>query len=71
VASIGDATAFTDGRQLAAWLKLVSQQLLSDGKPRLLGSSKRGDAYLRPFLPLGGARDFAVGEAENGARDGT
>jgi transposase len=55
VASIGDARSFKNGRQLAAWLGLVPRQHSSGGKPRLLGISKRGDAYLRTLL-IHGAR---------------
>src|SRR5439155_11058727 len=43
VASIGDAKAFANGRQLAAWMGLVPRQYSSGGKPKLLGISKRGD----------------------------
>ncbi|HJV72669.1 MAG TPA: IS110 family transposase [Noviherbaspirillum sp.] len=50
VASIGDARAFSNGRQLAAWLGLVPRQHSSGGKPVLLGISKRGDVYLRTLL---------------------
>src|SRR5450631_3958260 len=45
VASIADAKAFKNGRQLAAWLGLVPRQDSSGGKERLLGISKRGDTY--------------------------
>jgi transposase len=55
VASIGDARAFSNGRQLAAWLGLVPRQHSSGGKPVLLGISKRGDVYLRTLL-IHGAR---------------
>lgn len=55
VASIGDATSFKNGRQLAAWLGLVPRQNSSDGKNALLGISKRGDTYLRTLL-IHGAR---------------
>jgi transposase len=55
VASIGDAKAFSSGRQLAAWLGLVPRQHSSGGKPQLLGISKRGDRYLRTLL-IHGAR---------------
>lgn len=54
-ASIGDARAFKNGRQLAAWLGLVPRQNSSGGKERLLGISKRGDSYLRTLL-IHGAR---------------
>src|SRR5260221_14426923 len=46
VASIGDAKAFKNGRQLAAWMGLVPRQNSSGGTTRLLGISKRGDSYL-------------------------
>jgi transposase len=55
VASIGDASSFKNGRQLAAWLGLVPRQHSSGGKPRLQGISKRGDTYLRTLL-IHGAR---------------
>jgi transposase len=55
VASIGDAKSFKNGRQLAAWLGLVPRQHSTGGKPKLLGISKRGDAYLRTLI-IHGAR---------------
>ena len=55
VASIGDAKNFDNARQFAAWVGLVPRQHSSGGKPRLLGISKRGDAYLRTLL-IHGAR---------------
>jgi transposase len=55
VASIGDASSFKSGRQLAAWLGLVPRQHSSGGKQMLQGISKRGDAYLRTLL-IHGAR---------------
>lgn len=54
-ASVGNASAFKNGREFSAWLGLVPRQLASGGKPRLLGISKRGDAYLRRML-IHGAR---------------
>jgi transposase len=59
VASIADARTFKNGRQLAAWLGLVPRQDSSGGKTRLLGISKRGDAYLRTLL-IHGARSAIV-----------
>jgi transposase len=50
VASIGNASTFKNGRQLAAWLGLVPRQSSSGGKDQLLGISKRGDTYLRTLL---------------------
>jgi transposase len=58
VAAVGDAKTFTSGRHLAAWLGLVPRQHSSGGKERLLGISKRGDAYLRRQL-MHGARALA------------
>jgi transposase len=59
VASIGDAKAFKNGRQLAAWLGLVPRQHSSGGKELLLGISKRGDTYLRTLL-IHGARSVLL-----------
>ena len=55
VASIGDATIFKNGREMAAFIGLVPKQYSSGGKQRLLGISKRGDRYLRCLL-IHGAR---------------
>lgn len=54
-AQVGEATAFRNGRQLAAYLGLVPRQASTGGKARLLGISKRGDSYLRGLL-IHGAR---------------
>jgi transposase len=55
IATIGNANCFKNGRQLSAWLGLVPKQHSSGGKEKLLGISKRGDAYLRTLL-IQGAR---------------
>jgi transposase len=55
LAAVGDAAAFKNGRQFAAWLGLVPKQHSSGGKDKLLGISKRGDVYLRTLL-IHGAR---------------
>ncbi len=55
MASVGNATSFKNGRQLAAWIGLVPRQNSSGGNERLLGISKRGDSYLRTLL-IHGAR---------------
>ncbi|TFB44540.1 IS110 family transposase [Pseudomonas sp. F01002] len=55
VAAIGDTSQFANGRQLAASLRLTPKQHSSGGKDRLLGISKRGDAYLRTLM-IHGAR---------------
>ena len=53
VAAIGDVSVFKNGREMAAWLGLVPRQHSTGGKTRLLGISKRGDAYLRSLLVHG------------------
>ncbi len=55
VCAIGDGKQFKRGRDMAAWLGLTPRQHSSGGKERLLGISKRGDAYLRTLL-IHGAR---------------
>lgn len=55
VASIGNASTFSSGRQLAAWLGIVPKQHSSGGKQILQGISKRGDVYIRRLL-IHGAR---------------
>lgn len=55
VATIGNAGCFENGRQLSAWLGLVTRQNSSGGKEKILGISKRGDVYLRTLL-IQGAR---------------
>jgi transposase len=55
IAAIGRADNFARGRDLAAWLGLVSRQVTTGGKPRLVGISKRGNKYLRKLL-IHGAR---------------
>ena len=53
LACVGDATQFANGRQMAASLGLTPRQHSSGGKDRLLGISKRGDAYVRSLLVHG------------------
>jgi len=53
VATVGDARAFRNGRQFAAWLGLTPRQFSSGGKTRLGAITKRGDAYLRTLLVQG------------------
>ncbi len=69
-ASVGDAKNFKNGRQLAAWLGLVPRQHSSGGKPRLLGISKRGDAYLRTLLIHGARAVVAQAAKRPGRLDG-
>jgi transposase len=53
VATIGDGRQYRRGRDMAAALGLTPRQHSSGGKDRLLGISKRGDAYLRCLLVHG------------------
>jgi transposase len=55
LATVGDARQFRNGRQMSASLGLTPKQFSSGGKERMLGISKRGDAYLRSLL-IHGAR---------------
>jgi len=55
IASVGDGQQFAKGRQMAAAIGLAPKQFSSGGKDKLLGISKRGDAYLRTIL-IHGAR---------------
>jgi transposase len=65
VATIGDARAFRSGREFAAFLGLVPRQSGTGGRVKLLGISKRGDAYLRTLL-IHGARSVLT----HGSRPG-
>lgn len=53
LATVGDARQFSNGREMAASFGLTPKQNSSGGKERLLGISKRGDAYLRSLLVHG------------------
>ena len=55
VAGVGTGKQYAKGRQMAAALGLTTKQHSSGSKDRLLGISKRGDAYLRSLL-IHGAR---------------
>ena len=68
VASIGDISAFKNGRELAAWLGLVPRQHSTGGKPTLLGISKRGDTYLRTLLIHGGRTVVRVADKHQDKR---
>jgi transposase len=65
-AAIDDGSAFTRARDLPAWLGLVPKQHTTGGKPRLLGISRRGNAYLRQLF-IHGARAAmpSMSKAEN------
>jgi transposase len=66
LAAVGDASAFSRGRDLAAWLGLTPRQHSTGGKTKLLGISKRGNAYLRVQL-IHGART-ALGTSRSSRR---
>ncbi len=51
--ALGDGSSFRCGRDFAASLGLVPRQHSTGGRDRLLGISKRGDAYLRTLLVHG------------------
>jgi len=55
IASLGSGRQFKRGREASAWVGIVPGQHSSGGKDKLLGISKRGDAYLRTLL-IHGAR---------------
>lgn len=55
VATVGTGQQYAKGKQMAASLGLTPRQHSSGNKDRLLGISKRGDAYLRTIL-IHGAR---------------
>ncbi len=65
VMEVGNAGAFSGGREMAAWLGLVPRQYSTGGKPRLLGISKRGNKRLRT-LYVHGARAI-LSRLSNGA----
>ena len=58
VATVGDGSQYRNGREMAASLGLTPRQSSSADKRRLLGISKRGDAYVRKQL-IHGARSVA------------
>jgi transposase len=66
VAMMGDAKAFSSGREFAAWAGLVPKQTGSGGKVNLHGISKRGDTYLRTLL-IHGARSVLTRAKEPGS----
>lgn len=59
VAAVADGSAFTRGRDFAAWLGLVPRQMSSGGKIRLGSITKRGNTYLRRMF-IHGARSFRL-----------
>jgi transposase len=64
LATVGDASQFANGRQMAASFGLTPKQNSSGGKERLLGISKRGDAYLRSLLVHGARAVIRTAQAK-------
>jgi len=53
IAAIGNGAAFGKGREFAAWLGLAPREHSTGGRQKLLGISKRGNAYLRRLFVQG------------------
>lgn len=53
IAAVGDASRFKNGREFAAYFGLVPKHTGTGGKNVVLGTSKRGDRYLRLMLIQG------------------
>ena len=53
VATVRDTSAFSSGREFAAFLGLTPRQSSSGGKQRLGRITKMGDRYLRKLLVVG------------------
>ena len=64
LATVGDASQFASGREMAASFGLTPKQNNSGGKERLLGISKRGDAYLRSLLVHGAQAVIRTAQAK-------
>ena len=67
-ATLGDGSAYRNGRQFAASLGLVPRQNSTGGKQRLGGITKRGDPLLRGLL-YEGAFALLSSRLRNGGRD--
>ena len=66
VAAVCDDKRFSSGRHFAAWLGLTPKQHSSGGKERLLGISKRGDAYMRRQFVNGARSLVRIAEGRTG-----
>jgi putative transposase len=53
IAAVGNGSTFRKGRDLAAWMGIVPRECSTGGKQKLLGISKRGNAYLRTLFVQG------------------
>jgi transposase len=64
IAAIGNGRQFKCGRQVSAWLGMVSRQHGTGGKLQLKGMTKNGDRYLRTLM-IHGARAVINRELKN------
>ncbi|MBD8657513.1 IS110 family transposase [Oxalobacteraceae sp. CFBP 13730] len=64
LATAGDASQFASGREMAVSFGLTPKRNSSGGKERLLGISKRGDAYLRSLLVHGARAVIRTAQAK-------
>jgi transposase len=53
VAAVGNGSTFKKGRNLSAWMGIVPGEYSTGGKQKLLGTSKRGNKYLRRLFVQG------------------
>jgi Transposase IS116/IS110/IS902 family len=68
VAAVSEATHLKNGWQFAAWVGLVPRQHSTGGKARLLGSSNRGDSYIRKLLVHGARATLRWGKCNTDRR---
>jgi len=65
----GDAKAFQNGRQMAAWLKARAAAIrLAAERTCCSARAKRGDTYLRTLLIHGGRAKVSAAERKSDAR---
>ncbi len=67
VATVQDMSAFSSGREFAAFLGLTPRQHSSGGKERLGGITKMGDRYLRKLLVVGASAALSHAAGHNDA----
>lgn len=65
LATVGDASQFKNGRQMAVSLGLTPKQNSSGGKEKLMGISKRGDPYVRSLLVHGARSVFRLAKGKD------
>ena len=66
-ATVTNPSAFSSGRQFAAWLGLVPRQKSTGGKDRLGKISKMGDQYIRRLLIVGAHAVLRWGRTTKGS----